>query len=381
MNIINGLFILSNLVLSAFAPLKTEKVSRFNQLPMKSEIILRDLNGNNFILEEMENSYAIYQKSGENLFFIEGSNSVNSPYFGKNYDNLIYLGPGNYYVFENDTLTNLLTEETLKTNGRKLNYNPASKINSNNAEKRVANAEQKYIKYADYIKQLKDVPSNTEGDCGIIALSILLSYYDSCIDDRFLDDSDFAPTKTIDIGEVPNISDYSQTPMISNSFRTSFKNEYSVCNTFIQFFSGGYPMADAELYTTIDNYLNSQNSDIKNDYYFDHQTVFNLDIVTKVYDYIRDDVPVVMVLANYTDDKGYHDGEWHDVVAYGIKNDHLVVHLGYDNRSEIELSTIGLYGFYAMNPLKEHTHHSENMKFVHNGKNYGMCGCGIYNII
>ena len=34
-----------------------------------------------------------------------------------------------------------------------------------------------------------------------------------------------------------------------------------------------------------------------------------------------------------------------------------------------------------MNPLKEHTHHSENMKFVHNGKNYGMCGCGIYNII
>lgn len=239
MNIINGLFILSNLVLSAFAPLKTEKVSRFNQLPMKSEIILRDLNGNNFILEEMENSYAIYQKSGENLFFIEGSNSVNSPYFGKNYDNLIYLGPGNYYVFENDALTNLLTEETLKTNGRKLNYNPASKINSNNAEKRAANAEQKYIKYADYIKQLKDVPSNTEGDCGIIALSILLSYYDSCIDDRFLDDSDFAPTKTIDIGEVPNISDYSQTPMISNSFRTSFKNEYSVCNTFIQFFQVG----------------------------------------------------------------------------------------------------------------------------------------------
>lgn len=369
MNVCN--FLLISFHLLNFININENEFSSFNNKEILKTKIVSDFANNNFLVEDMENSYAIYYLNDDNKIFIEGSNEVNSPYFKIDSD-CYYLGPGNYFKYDCSKYFNLINGDEFKVDGKKYEFKP---FNIENEISTIANYNDYFIKNSDYIRLMKKVPENEIGDCGIEALGILMSYYDSCIDDRFLDGYAFDGFQMYSGSKTPTISDYSSISCINTKFRDYFRETYGEYNKLVSTVAGGFPMADLELYNTMNNYLKNR-SGVSNDYYFDHQTVMNLNIVNKVYDYITMDVPVVLVLANYTDELGYHSFTWHDVVAYGIHNNNLVVHIGYQNRTAVELSTIGLYGFYTMKPLKSHQYHSKNMKFIRSGVTKYLCGCG-----
>ena len=87
--------LMTSLLLS-FAPMSIES---------NNVEIISDFVGNEFILIEGDNSYEIQDLSGN---FIEGSLKNNSPYYELDGDKF-YLGPSNYFVEQNDVVTNIFT--------------------------------------------------------------------------------------------------------------------------------------------------------------------------------------------------------------------------------------------------------------------------------
>ena len=145
---------------------------------------LYDFDNGEFDLYEGEHSYAIYS----NDEFLEGSNKVNSPYFGENAnDKWYYLGPGNYYVAKNKMIVNILTrEENVIPNMKKAKYLINDFENDSQLTKASNSSSFNKINNAYYFENLKQFPSNLDGACGIVALSILLGYYDNFYDDLFI---------------------------------------------------------------------------------------------------------------------------------------------------------------------------------------------------
>ena len=209
MNVLTFPIIISSLS-NYIAHNKTIAYCDFNPTnPIKFERIISDFSNNKFRLFEMENSYAIYQVDNEEEFFIEGSFETNSPYYNHFDEKLYYLGPGYYITYKNgafyDLLTNDITSENLNHASYRINKNaidieeiinanfPVSFENSTLNKSSTSSTFNKYagsyidangfrvINNAYYFKELNNFPKNDNNLCGIISLSIILSYLDTFI--------------------------------------------------------------------------------------------------------------------------------------------------------------------------------------------------------
>ena len=293
----------------------------------------------------------------DNGEFLEGSNKVNSPYFGENAnDKWYYLEPGNYYVAKNKMVVNILTrEENVIPNMKKAKYLINDFENDSQLTKASNSSSFNKINNAYYFENLKQFSSNLDGACGIVALSILLGYYDNFYDDLFIPNNlTYDSNQVVAYGSVPfekdrdyNLEDVTSMPGTTQAFYDYLLEKYG--NTILGLEPGdfglvtGYPMDANSIYQTITAYIDDNASKIKNNIIYDYGSLFYTHTTPK--EILNQNIPVALVLINYTFESVNNAANrtassavngldnTHGVVAYGYSDDMFLVHTGSHNHS------------------------------------------------
>lgn len=356
-------------IITAFT-LITSVLSNVNVNNFNVKELVDGTNENKFILKEHENSYEIYQKINGTLYFSESSNYANSPYFNIKSDDLYYLGPGNYFYKKNNLFYNIKTNEVFEN----LNYTYSLNLNNNENEIELTSYTDVEIKNSNFLRNMKYVPSNENGDCGMVAISILLSYFDTFYDDRFLQDYTFVRPS---INLTPtSLSSWSNSPYVTTRYKNILKTNYGHRINI----TDQYPMADKEIYDTIYSYLNDINdTSLLNLITLDHNSTFSLNIKNRIKNHINNNEPAILTLLSYDpiDDMNSNAAhKYHDVITYGYGDNYFLCHMGYQNDAAIKISTSSsIYSYCAMSYNGNHAIHSKN--FIYNNgetENY-YCGC------
>lgn len=191
---------------------------------------LHDFSGNSFKLYELENGYAIYSIKANVEVFIEGSYESNSPYYAfLNKNQLYYLGPGNYYYLEENKVKNILNNDYYHLNDISFSYELPTVISTFNTSS-IPNLDQTLIdsngfiqiKYGEYFNKLRDFSFNYFGDCGLVALSILLGYLDTFYNDDFLPDDVTATAKYYKYVNDKYVFDYERKEYLVSKVREKY---------------------------------------------------------------------------------------------------------------------------------------------------------------
>lgn len=390
--------------------------------------ILKDFDGNPFFLYELENGYAIYAIENDKEIFIEGSYKSNSIYSTiENASELFYLGPGKYFYQNQNNVYNIMSGEVhqrdevhgaYRLNSTSYEVSLTKQSNTNYSSHIDENAFT-VVKEDKYFKNLISFPQNWFGECGLVALSILLGYLDTFHNDYFIPNGKTYSAKYyIDNNNVDEDGDEIYDSVIISEEELIKKVEYiyvegetygleewpslrmpgtnyalrdylldNYLHTYGIWDKPGSknlkknqpsPMADEELKKTFNDYVNNNCSHLANSINIRSGNVFFTHQHPK--DYIDLGIPTILVLANYTYSRGDSEKEkWHDVVAYGYKDDKFLVHMGwwpnYQNYTEIVISDATIYGYFA--PEYEGTHvHSQNIYMKNNDEVFWICGCG-----
>lgn len=380
----------------------------------ESEEIIKDFDGNNFILKEGDNSYEIHDNNGN---FIEDSYEVNSPYYnlsGEKY----YLGPMNYFVFGDEKLTNLYTgcvENIEKYKGSKYVLKNVPETRSSDP---VGNPDKTdidingftVIKRDEYFRNLPYFPRNYLGDCGNVALSILLGYYDTFYNDDFIPNDlyydakyykDVSKTSAKSNEDKPKWElDYTASEPLIKIVKTPFKDvdkydytEWSIMpgtrysmrdylfDNYMHNVAGigdpdiGYPMANVELRNTFKDYMEENCSHLLSEIEIKDGSVFYTRQRPK--EYISQGLPTILVLLKYDTEDG--SGKGHDVVAYGYSEDKFLTHFGHNSgssrRASVVISNATINSYFTFDFTGEHKH-SANVYMEKGDMRKYICGCG-----
>ena len=129
----------------------------------------------------------------------------------------------------------------------------------------------------------------------------------------------------------------------------------------------GYPMANAEIRKTIDDYIDGEpNPGLDKGYNYDSEDYALINTHSRTRGLIDEGYPVIISMTKYNtsslvntsaygDDlspsstKNTSKEKYHSVVVYGYdNNDRFLVHYGFNNDSEIIISGATIYSYYAL---------------------------------
>ncbi len=399
-------------LLSLFAVTLSTVPSSIPNIEPSVEII-SDFAGNEFTLIEGNNSYEIYTS---NNIFIEGSYSSNSPYY-KTTGEKYYLGPSNYFIANDNLVTNILTQKISSIEdyeGISYTINPI--VQTRNGEPKpdtsrtyVDSAGFTVVNEANYFKNLKNFPQNWFGECGIVGLSILLSYYDTFYNDDFIpnnltydaryykpkqkqtrssESSDYELENTqieplVKTTTTPykdtsfySFEDWSEMPGTTYAMRDYMFDKYKHTFWGIGWPDGGYPMLDGELKDTLKDYMKANCNSLIND------TEFRAGHITythqKPKEYIASGLPTLLVLQSY--DSSIEKGESHVVVSYGYNGGKFLSHFGWwpgsTSGAEVVINSATIYGYFTIKYNGIHKH-SSNVSMTKGNTTKYICGCGM----
>lgn len=386
-------------------------VAHYVQVTAPEAEIITDFLGNEFILKEGVNSYEIYSKDN---VFIEGSYASNSPYYqqeGIKY----YLGPSHYFVSNDDLVTDLLTNRVKPLSDYSgysyeilpniTTYSSTPIVDSNRTY--VDTLGFTVINEADYFRKLSNFPKNWFGECGVVALSELLGYYDTFYNDDFIP-NDLTYNARYYVRKTTTLSNESseyeldriETEPLVKSVTTTYKDtdfyrfsewknmpgttyamhDYIFDNYMKTFMGigwpdGGYPMLDGELKDTLEDYMKANCPNLIADTLFKAGHIFYTHKTPK--EYIAQGLPTLLVLQNY--DSSVGAGGQHIVLAYGYNDDKFLSHFGWwpnsTDGTEVVLSSATIYGYFTIKYNGEHKH-SSNVSMKKGNITKYICGCG-----
>lgn len=362
---------------------------------------LSDFSNNTFKLYEFSDK--AYTICTDDLKFIEGSAKSRSPYYGYE-NNLYYLGPTNYFTIQDNMLlhtvslekTDIPENESYDVDSLIQQYENSSANTSKSTQISPLNISQMehVIPYHEYFENYTHMePTIT---CGITALSILLGYFDTYVNDNFIPGDSYINK---DVNIIDKFSDFyhwfPSAISVKYSFHKLLFDNYMDYNEILSNLNGvgGYPMADSELKNTMIDYLaaetnipSSQITHHSGALFFTHANPRSL---------LNENIPVILVLSKYpyqsqdksSDDKS--DNAWHNVVAYGYNEDMdtFVVNYGWSplngtSYNSVILSNYTVYAYYAMEFSGEHVHSKNGMGIDTIGSLmiiYDKCGCSYYD--
>lgn len=294
-----------------------------------------------FILYEYENdSYAIYDTlTGD---YLERSYLPNSsPYKDVN-GKCYYLGLNGYVIKSGSTHKNIISNE--KINISFFSSIPIEESTKNNVAK-LGSVDVSYkVPYGEYFEALDGIhnvfPSNLTGDCGYVAATILLSYFATFYN------SDIICEHNMDIANSNYLSNpWENVSCATTQFKNSFLKENVVDDA-----STAFSVSEA-VGSYMDKYTNVTYS----------ATIGVTQTTNQIKGIVRNGVPVLM----FTNVKIVETGEvinLHAVLVYGVSsNNRLIAHLGYSNRSCVEVANavLGISGTtYYIDPLSITHKHS-----------------------
>lgn len=405
--------------------------------------IISDLGEEGYRVEDKEiisdfanNTYTLFNLNpkgylivnDESSVLVEGSFTVDSPY--ENYDSdKYYLGPLNYIVKNNDgyysiydgenfEYSNDLETSSIKLNNNiknvydnelsRLNYNLnngfsiTESLNSGDIPPNpngsiIDTSGWTKIDYHHYFSHLNYFPDNTDGTCGFVALSIILGYLDTFYHDDTIPNNRvykdgryyYLTQKSVYTGE-PNTSNIPHN-LWSRSPGTKDDMQYLLLKYKHYFLrnSNGYAVTGNNLKATFKDYSEefiAANS--RQNYYPIVGTFFNTH--KKPREMIDNGIPTILVMTKY--DSSIKKGTFHDVVAYGYKDDLFLAHFGWDPRNpntdnddesnitpaaNVIINSATIESYFGIGYSGGHKH-SQNVKIF--GTDNTICGCGKVNI-
>lgn len=270
--------------------------------------------------------YAIYDTLTND--YLERSNVPHSSPYDQQSGKYYYLGLNSYAVQENNEYVDIYSNEPINLSSFEdipIIQN-ISNVHSINKQSIPASYE---VPFANYFKALDGYynyfPENTDGDCGYVAASILLSYL------AVFYNSDIICEHYMNIADSNYVEDsWNNVSCATLSFKNNLLKEGVTNNA-----STAISVSNA-----VTNYINNY-SHVN----FTPYTAF-LTPTFSIQNIVRDGFPVI-IFSNIKDLTNNKEINSHAVVAYGISsNNRLIAHLGHTNRSNVEISNtaIGISG-------------------------------------
>lgn len=386
-----------------FISLTSFNYSKYNLdfIPKNKTVNYKTLEGLNtkYLLVEFENGYAIYNEiTGD---FIEGSYSESSPYLNYNKD-LLYYGIGNYYVGENNQIKKLEPISTEQTNNIKNSI--VSLENEINGKTYVDEFGYTMIKDSYFFENMKNFPINDDGTCGLVALSILLTYYDTFYNDSFINDElTYLDANGNSISVLNRIKldynylynfDYKTSDLMPEPTQAMKNYLFDKCLKILfgidfiyDLVDRGYPMTSSHVRKSLIEYLYINAPELVNtfkinegQFIYTHSTPKDLinngqPVLITIMDYSTSEVP--LSLNNSIDTLSTA----HNVIAYGYKNDIFVAHFGWnsgnDAKTKLYIGKTVIQSYFSIDYEGEHLH-SNNFYMIdkYTNEEVALCGCG-----
>lgn len=327
-----------------------------------SQETITDFAGNTFKLYELSPSgYAIYSFNENASIFIEGSYVTNSPYYGES-GAKYYCGIGEYFIepvtrSANANVRHLRTNESIsKTNltGAAFTVDAEHYIkpvqtrtvfpDTPDPSKTTTYNGFTVIKNYQYFTNLSHFPNNTDGTCGLVAICILLGYFNNKIDTNIITDTTFLAKDSsgnIIDGTTQEMHDY----LFDNCMHAIFESD-----------KYGYPMGAGKIKATVQDYLDYKCIEaVRNKIQHEYANVFYTHV--KPRSHINSGTPTILVLVTYESQslsRNSNKESFHDVVAYGYdSNDRYLTHFGWTPNSttytQMVIGNATINGYYTIN--------------------------------
>ncbi len=321
---------------------------------------------------------------------IEGSFETPNPYNNSGYSGeKYYIGPMNYLIQQNERYYSVFDEkivnysEGMKISSQQLHYqiteNLAGKEDSSNEVEiynlggdgstdgsTVDSSGFTVVNEHEYFRDLDTFPVNIDGTCGFVALSILLGYIDTFENVNTIPNMDITFNGVTDEllvkGETSYLPDadnritldkWTKMPGTNNHlhnilFSYGHYLYYDGLDPFEWF--DGYGADAYHLAATFrdyrDDWILVSN---RPDYELVYGRFFNTHTNTKTL--IDEGIPTIIVMSSYSA-TNVDQTKWHDVVAYGYKDDTFLAHFGwgpgYATYSEIIINSATIESYFAI---------------------------------
>jgi len=331
--------------------------------------------------------FIVDDTSGE---MTEGSFETLNPYGNSHNDGRrFYLGPLNYFVQQGDRyysvteqklfnysvemetasrqLSTQLVEHSIMKESLNYEYQPRGSGGNGSTEGSTTDsAGFTVINEHEYFRKLTTFPNNNIGTCGFVALAILLGYLDTFHNVNTIPNINIIVNGTSDklmvLGETPYLPDannritldkWTKMPGTNNHLHDLLFNyghylHYSGWDPADWF--SGYGVDAYHLAATFrdyrDAYILASN---RSDYQLAYGRFFNTHSNTK--SLIDEGIPTIIVMSSYSAE-GVSQTKWHDVVAYGYKDDKYLAHFGWspgDNTfTEIIINSATIQSYFAI---------------------------------
>lgn len=351
---------------------------------------LYDLKGNIFKLYEDEESYSIYAMKDGLKFKIE-SGDFESPYYNVKSNELYYFGPFNYFYKENDYFINLENNEKYESSQFQ---NLGIDLNLIEYDVSLTSGELYYCNNYNYFRKLNVTPSNNDNACGIVALQMLLGYYDTFYDDRFVDYLYYKDStnpgyliKESNLGTYNGQKKYyfglwNESPGTTQSMYKYLFNNYK--HTIVGITGKYNPMSNQEMKATFNDYILDNCPELINDFSYYEGALIDVSN-NKPYEFIAQGNPIALVLNNGTiqDSLGSEsyskEIRYRIVVAYGYYDSNYIIHCGWTGKKykKMYLTKYLINAYFGINFNVGHINHSHNAYLIgeDNSLHY-VCGCG-----
>lgn len=310
------------------------------------------------IIDYSPASYKIYAITDSGNVFIEGSDTTNSIYYMKNSSKTVYYGgAGDYYELTQGGRWHNLLSDTYHDNKPTVcmsyNFNTEEENNmlrsTGGSDSPIPDKTNNVLGYTcisnhTYFRNLKDFPDHPmPGSCGVVAVAMLLGYYDYNIDDNYITDHNFL--------SGTGTSQYFATYLFFNWVWNGLDiiAEGTIMGVFDDNpnnnIPDGFPMAAVENKVLINKYTKRFGCNL-NGYVCSSNNP-----ITNIKKHINEGRPIIGTTSKYSIKKGTNF-DFHNVIMYGYKNDTFLCHMGWDpgytSSSAIQLTGLSIHSFYGI---------------------------------
>ncbi len=330
---------------------------------------LYDLSGNLYYLVECKDTgYAIYHPIAH--VFSEFSVNAQSPYNDK--ENILYGGPTYYYEIIDDSIRDINTAEIYNytETAQTFSLNNTSQLTAayyefNNISYDYDSINTTYSSNSHYVgfnyfRKLYDFGYNSQGTCGYLAASILLSYYANFHNVNFVNKEYIIPLE----GPSTVYQKWDKMPELTNDLHLELIEIGKSLN-----------LGSASTGTTIKKVLTKyyQNHNLTNIKQGVMTSPFFVD--AQIRNILDHDTPIILFGNLTLNDSGTKGN--HAVVCYGYSHSNITyytVHMGHAGRTNVQLANVwsqNVFGqTYSFDYTGEHIHSGN---FLVNGTAH--CGC------
>lgn len=316
------------------------------------------------IIDYLPKAYEIELVTPNGNIFIEGSYNENSIFFNTNFDEYYYGGIGEYYGRSGEMWSNLINKTTSNikpTSIMAFNFDvPQASANYDSASansKSIVNSGFRVINNHNYFRTLIEFPHHVNinkiypgkvgaginpGTCGVVAVCMLLGYYQNNYDWNIIPQSAYRNGK----GTNDAFAEYLFRNWIWDGKSIMASGTIMGAYDIVSKTNAGFPMAAVENKALITKYAKSNGQTYKHN-------ASSWFPKTNVEKYIDKDVPSIGTTTAYSiDSEGVKEKSFHNVIIYGYSNGKYLCHMGWwpgqTDYTESVLSSLSLHSYYTI---------------------------------